>query len=118
MPQAVVSKMRHRADIERDASTGTNDWNTAPSPDFQTHLSGVKCFAWSTSRKELVDDVKTAVFEVLRCIMPLATDVTEADRITAIKDRSGTTVLSGPLRIEAVQRQHTHLELILERIDG
>ncbi len=116
MPQAAVSQMRQRAEIERDGATGTTDWNSLPTPSWASHLIGVKCFVWSKSRREKVDDDKTAVIEDLRCIMPLGTDVTERDRIVSIEDRSGTTLLSGPLVIEGVQRVHTHLELTLQRV--
>ena len=118
MPQAAVSQMRHRAEIERDGASGTTDWNTAPSPSWASHLIGVKCFVWTNprGRQEHVDTDKTAVIEDLRCVMPLATDVTEQDRIADIKDRRGVIILSGPLRIEGVYRMHTHIELMLEKV--
>ena len=109
--------MRHRADIERDGASTPTGWNSDPVPSFAAHLANVKCFAWSTGRREVVDSDKTAVIEDLRCIMPLETDVTERDRVASITDRRGTTLYAGPLRIEAVQRVHTHLELTLDRID-
>lgn len=116
MPQAAVSQMRHRAVIERDAGGADTDWNTAPAPSWAT-LATVKCFVWSKTRRERVDDEKTAVIEDLRCIVPLSTDVTERDRLASVTDRQGVTILSGPLRIEGVQRVHTHLELTLERVN-
>ena len=117
MVQAVVAQMKHRAEIERDSATGDTAWNTAPVESWASHLIGVKCFVWSRSRKEAIDKNNTAVIEALRCIMPLATDVTERDRIASIKDRGGVTVLAGPLRIDGVQRVHTYLELMLERVN-
>lgn len=119
MPQAAVSQMRHRAEIESDGATGSTDWNTPPVPVWASHLIGVKCFVWTrpSGRQESVDTDKTVVIEDLRCVMPLATDVTERDRIASIKDRRGVVILSGPLRIEGVQRVQTHLELMLERFN-
>lgn len=116
MAQAAVGQMIHRATIERDGATGATDWNGEPAPVFAAHLSDVKCFAWSQSRKEVLDAEKTTVLETLRCIMPLSTDVIEEDQISVIANRVGTTLLAGPLRIESIQRVHTHLELILQRV--
>jgi len=116
MVQAAVSKMRHRAEIERDGATVSTDWNTPPVASWASHLIGVKCFVWAKPTREVVDENKTVVIDNLRCVMPLGTDVTERDRIASIKDRRGVTILAGPLRIEGVQNVLTHLELILDRV--
>lgn len=116
MARASIASMRHRADVQRDAAAGADDWNNAPAPNWQAHLSGVRCFVWSRTRRERVDDEKTAVIEDLRCMMPIGTDVTERDRIAVVKDRAGAQ-LYGLMTIEGVQRHGTHLELALEAVD-
>ncbi|MDA2936832.1 hypothetical protein MYX75_01030 [Acidobacteria bacterium AH-259-A15] len=108
--------MTHRADLERDTASGADAWGNAPIPTF-TALATVKCFTWSRTRRERIDEDKTVVIEDMRTIMPLGTDVTEKDRIASIKDRAGTTIFSGPLGIAAVQKHRTHLELTLDRIE-
>ena len=100
--------------IERSATTGEDEdghpiiawspWATVP------------CYAWSQSRKELVDGNKTVVIEDLRALVPLATDLTESDRVARIEDRLERILFAGPLRIEAVRRMPRHQELMLEKI--
>ncbi len=111
---SVRSRMSMRMVIERSAKTGEDEdghpiiawspWATVP------------CYAWSQSRKELVDGNKTVVIEDLRALVPLATDLTESDRVARIEDRLERTLFAGSLRIEAVQRMPRHQELMLEKI--
>ena len=106
--------MTMRMVIERSAKTGEDEdghpiiawspWEIVP------------CYAWSQSRKELVDGNKTVVIEDLRALIPISTDLTESDQVARIEDRLERILFSGPLRIEAVQRMPRHQELMLEKI--
>jgi hypothetical protein len=50
-------------------------------------------------------------------IVPLGSDVTEQDRISAAGvTYRGTTIITGPIGIRAVNPRKDHLELILTRV--
>ncbi len=115
MPQATVSRMRHRADIERDSAAVGSDGNPS-APSWAVSSANAKCFAWSTSWKEPGEN-EAVVLEIIRAIMPLGTNVAERDRLAAVKDRAGATIIAGPLLVEAIQRHATHLELSLKRVN-
>lgn len=108
--------MTQRATIERDMAAGTDDWGNPLEPVWSTHLTGVPCRTWFTTGREVSGPEKTAVVEDRRLIVPLGTDVTEADRVAQIADRQGTVLHSGPIAIEKVGRREDHLDLMLEGV--
>lgn len=109
------SRMTMRAFIERDGESDLDADRNPVAPIFAT-LATAPCYAWTKVRKEVVDGDKTIVFDDLRMMVPLSQDVTEADQVLKIEDRSGTTLFPGPMRIESVQRMPTHQEVMLELI--
>ncbi len=112
----ISGRLTMRADVERDQATGTDSWGNPTVPDFQP-LGTLKCFAWSTSSREIVDGDKTAMVEDMRVMFALDADIEEGDEISAIKDRQGTVIIPGRLKVDGpVQRKHTHLEAALMRI--
>lgn len=106
-----------RCTIQRDAAATDPAWGTPGAPDWQNHLVDVPCRARDEGGREPepVDDTRTAVFLGRRIMVPLGTDVTEADRVSAVTHR-GQTVMDGPMGVEAVLVRRTHLELMVERI--
>lgn len=111
---AVVSRMIHRAAIERNTGTLTDDYGH-PAPPTWTALNTVKCFANSRAKREVVDGDKIVTVEDLRLMVPLGTDVTEKDRVSNITDAKGTTIIPGPLDVEAVQWKQAYLDVLLEK---
>lgn len=111
-----VGRMTYRAAIERDSASGTDKFKQKVAPIFAP-LATVQCWAWSTTRREQIGTEKNAVLEDLRMIVPLNTDITENDRIASIKDRRDRVKFGGPLRIEAVVRRVTHLEVVLDKVN-
>lgn len=108
-------RMTHRATVENKTSSGTdalghNVPETYGSPDV------VSCFAWSTARKEHIGADKIGTLEDIRMIVPIGTAIVESDRVTQILDRRGRTVYGGPLRVEAVIRRQTHVEVVLDKV--
>ncbi len=116
MPRPIVSKMVHRAVVQRDTATGTGAWNTPPAPTWAAHLAAAKCFAWSVAGREVVDNTKTVVVEDIKAIFPLGTDLTEKDRITNITDRQSVVLFAGPMGVEKIQRHVSHLEASLVKL--
>lgn len=108
-------RMVHRAAVERNTASGTDDYGHPVAPVFEA-LATVPCFAWSTSRTEVVDGGKYAKVESLKMLLPLDADVTEADEIAGVTDRQGNTILDGRLKIEGLQRKHRHFEATLQRV--
>ncbi len=107
--------MTMRMVIERNTTeTGKDDYNN-PLPPVWSPWATVPCYAWSRTRKELADGNKTVVIEDLLALVPVATDITESDRVAHIHDRLERTLFAGPLDIEAVQRMPHHQELMLEK---
>lgn len=108
--------LRHRCTIERDANAATEDaWGNPQAPNWQPLATDVPCRAIADSGREPVDADRTVVVVDLRLLLPLGTDVTERDRISAVSER-GAEYLDAPFGIEAVLRRRTHLELHLVRI--
>ena len=106
-------KMTMRAAVERDTSTGTDDFGNPDKPNFTT-LATVPCWAWSSTDREVVDGGKSASIESFRAMFPKAADVKEGDRIAKITDRRDVTLFPGPFAIETMQFKHDHLEADLE----
>lgn len=107
--------MTMRADVERNTASGTDAHGHPVAPVF-TALATLPCFVWSTARREVADGGKTALVEDLRAMFPLGADVAEGDEIAKVTDRQGTVLLTGRLRIAALQRKHRHLEAALDRV--
>jgi hypothetical protein len=112
------AQMVHRCTLERDAAHGTPDGYGLPSEsDWQPLLVELPCWLWSTAERELIDGEKSAVIEDLRLLVPMATDVTERDRVNGVTDRLGNPVRQGAMGITAVMSKHDHLELALKGVE-
>jgi len=114
--------LRELCTIERDSALSTpSAWNAPSTPSWSNHLAAVPCRSWAGSSGggagsgESVTTARTAVLLDRRVVVPLGTDVTEADRVASITYR-GTELLDGPMLIEAVVNRTDHLELILKRV--
>jgi hypothetical protein len=107
--------MTMRAVVERNTASGTDAHGHPVAPVFTAHAT-LPCFVWSRQRREAVDGAKTALVEDMRGIFPLAADIAEADEIASVTDRRGVELLSGRVRIDAIQRKHRHLEAALKRV--
>lgn len=111
-------KMTMRCTIQRNAGA-TDDWG-GTTPDWQTHLADVPCYAYIQGRaagREQVTEDRAVFLEDRRVLMPLDTDVTVAHRILQITDRQGQVLYDGPMTIDAVTRRRDHLQLAVEDID-
>lgn len=110
--------MVHRCTLERDAAHATPDGYGLPGEaDWQLLAADLPCFLWSTAERELISAERSEVLEDLRLLLPLATDVTERDRVNGVKDRLGAWIRQGALGIGAVMRKHDHLELALTGVE-
>jgi len=113
---SAVSMMNHRATVQRDGASGTDDWGNPNIPSYAAHIASQRCYVWIRTKKDVSDEGKTALVDETRMMIPLGVDVLREDRITAIKDRAGTTLLAGNYQVVSVDRMDTHQELLLEKI--
>lgn len=104
----------HRCSIERGTAS-EDDWGQPGDSTWVAESEDVPCHAWVTGGREPTSPDRTVVVVDMRVLLPLDTDVTEADRIGDITER-GQVIFEGPHGIEAVLRQRDHLELILQRL--
>ena len=110
--------MVHRCTLERDAGHATPDGYGLPGEaDWRLLAADVPCFLWSTAERELITAERSEVIEDLRLLLPLATDVTERDRVRDVKDRLGGWIRQGAMGITAVMSKHDHLELVLTGVE-
>ena len=97
--------------IQRNsAATDVDGWQDTP--DWQDHATNVPCRFWTGSGREAINRDTVVAVDESRLVLPLDTDVTEADRVGDITDR-GAVVAAGPTSIRAVIRNKDHIELIL-----
>jgi hypothetical protein len=113
----IAARLTMRALVERNVATGTNPHGGPALPDFQQLHAALPCFVYSNSSRELADGQKTAMIEDLRAMVSLSADIREGDEIAQVRDRSGTVIIAGRLKVEGpVQFKHLHRELALQRI--
>jgi hypothetical protein len=107
--------MTMRAALERNTNAALDEYGQ-PGPPNWTALATVPAWWWTVAEREVSGPDKTAVFEDARMIVPRGTDVTEQDRVAAVRDRRDVLVRAGPLRIESVVSHRDHLELVLQAL--
>lgn len=113
----IAGRLTMRASVERDQATGADAHNNPLPPDFQPLHSALPCFAWSPRSRETQDTIKTTRIEDLRAMFATDADLAAGDVITEIRDRSGSVIIPGRLKVEgAPQFKHNHIEAALQRI--
>lgn len=109
--------LTHVCSLERNASLASGDDGSGnpPPADWQP-LADVPCRFWVDSGTEDVAE-RTTIAAVTdgRVIVPLGTDVTEADRVAQVAYR-GQTVQDGPLGVRARLVRRDHIELLLVKV--
>ena len=110
--------MTRRALVERNTVATTDGYGAKGKPTWTTLHESLPCWFYRQRRPggEAVRLKGTVVREMLKLMVPLGTDITEADRINGITDRSGNVVEVGILNVTSVLDSHTHLELMLEKV--
>lgn len=116
----LVSKgigLRHRVTIQR--LTSETDGAGGRTETWTDHAEDVPCRAWTDVRRDSESEQgdKVTVTSDRRLVVPLATDVTEADRIGDVTDTAGNVVFEGPMRVEAVARHRTHIEVLVAEVE-
>lgn len=106
----------HTCTVERNTAAGTDSWGNPEPPGWTAHLAGQPCRFWTEAGREAVADTTTiVVVETMRLLLPVGTDVTEQDRVSAVTDAGGV-IAAGPVGIRAVLARPDHLELVLVEI--
>ena len=111
-------RMTHRALVERNVTAATQDtYGNEQAATWVTHISAQPCYYWqpATMRAESQGERNVLVYGH-QVVMPLDTDITEADRINGISDRCGRVVSADVFGITGIARKPDHLLLTLEVI--
>ncbi len=117
----VGQRMTHRATVQRNTPAGTDGFGGPGAAVWGSHLASLKCWYYhmsTTPEREVIDGDKSATLDTAKLMVPLGTDITEADRITAIKDRTGGSIVANTMKIRSVTYRHNHLELVVEEVSG
>lgn len=111
-------RMTHRAAVERNVIANTQDtYGNEQVAIWVTHISAQPCYYWQPAamRAESQGERNVLVYGH-QVLMPLGTDITEADRINGIYDRCGRVVSADVFGITGIARKPDHLLLTLEVI--
>ena len=116
MRAGVERQMHHRCTIQRNTATKDSLNNPLPA-DWNDLTADVPCYVWQGASKgetRAVDLV--AVVNQWRMLLPIGTDITEADRLSSIVDEFGVQWNTKPVTIQAIARRNTHLLLVLDEV--
>ena len=119
---SIRTRMIARATVERNSETGTDAHGHPLVEAWAFHLT-LPCRVYNDNKRLIIDGDKTATIGQLRIAYPLLNnngkniDVTEADRITAVKDRKGTSLYTDDYDIRQITRKYTHYEADLKAIE-
>lgn len=110
----------HTCTLERDQNARSTSDGWESSPDWQANLTDQPCYFWQTTGREDVTDKDTIVgVGQPKMMVPLGTDVTDQDRVSAAGiTYQGSTLIVGPLEVRTVIAKADHLELVLAQIGG
>ena len=118
--QTVENRMTHRALVERDTAATRDGYGSKSKPAYASHIAALRCFFYrergAGSSVESERTRGTVLIDNLRIMVPLGTDITEADRVNGITEVDGTVVESGFMAVTAVTNAHDHLEVRLEKV--
>ena len=124
MPNGVLTLSRsravmtHRCTVQRNTQIGTDAYGHPQMPTWDVQHSALACYYWIKQEWEIRDGLKVATGTKHLMLVPYGTDIREADRLTAIRDRLGAVLESGVFQVRAVKRQAGHLDLELEQYSG
>lgn len=108
-------RMTLRATVQRNTETGTDGHGQPLPPVWAAHLTAA-CWVYNDGKRLVTDGNKIASVEALKIALPLDIDVTDADRLTEIKDRRGYILFPGNFEIKNITRKYNHAEADLKAI--
>ena len=113
----IRSRMTHRCTIERNQTVALDANGNEQAAVWATHIADQPCYYYHSRRwvAEQQGERNVRVYGH-QALLPLGTDVDEADRINGISDRRGTIVAGGAFNIAAIVRKPDHLLLRLESV--
>ena len=106
---------RHRATVERDATTGRDGWNNPAPPEFDVHNADQACDWWVTDEDLISGPNVNAAIERTRMLIPKDADVAIGDEISDVRDELGQTISAGRLKVVGdLRMEPSHRELRFE----
>jgi len=110
------SRMTMRATVQRNVPAGTDGFGGPGAAVWGAHIASLACWAYTGREREIIDGDKTVVLADHKMMVPLGTDITEDDRVTAIKDRLAVDIIGNTMRIHSVIRRTDHIQVSLEEV--
>jgi hypothetical protein len=108
--------MTMRATVQRNTPAGTDGFGGPGAAVWANNLASQRCWSWAEKEREVIDGTKSVLLADHKMIVPLGTDITEDDRVTAIQDRLGANIIANTMRIHSVLRRANHLVCTLEEV--
>lgn len=119
---SVVNELFHRATIQRNSVTETDGYGHLSTPSWSDHILSLPCKIYNNSAKYITDSEKVGTVEILKMAYRIIdttgnqTDVTDADRISIVRDRKGKTLYTGNFEIKNITRKYDHYEADLKKV--
>ena len=111
-----TSSFVHRATVQRNTPAATDTYGHAGIPSFAAHLT-LDCRVYTPKRTIVRDGDKDATVVQMRLAFRLGADIVTGDRITAVKDRNGSTLYSATYEVRQPVRRVDHMEADLQEIE-
>ena len=116
---SVISRMRHRADIWRDANLGsTDDYNNPVAPSFALLTASQVCYVYQPRFGGETQGKRNVNIYTWQMLAPLSIAITEQDQIRNVTNRIGTEITSHTFNVIQSVRKPRHRILTLEVVSS
>ncbi len=114
---SVISRMRHRADIWRDANLGETDPHGGPvAADFQLYAASQVCYIYQPRLGGEIQGDRNVNIYTWQMLIPQGVDITEQDQVRNVTNRVGTEITSHTFNIIQIVRKPFHWISTLEAV--
>ena len=104
--------MRLRCEVRR-ATVPDSSYPSGETGETALIESSLPCWIWTDSSRRVSGDDTVSVLVDLKMAVPIGSDVRASDTILNVRDRLGTVIYPGPIRVDHSQRLLSHVELML-----
>jgi hypothetical protein len=110
--------MTMRCTISRNMTAAFDAYGNEQAADYGEHIASQPCYWYQSSSFRGGEQVgeRNLVVYTKQLLVPLGADITEADRITDIRDRQGRSLTAEVFNIKEIVRKPDHLLLGMEAV--
>jgi hypothetical protein len=112
------ARMVHRCTISRNMAAGLDAYGNEQAADYGEHVASQPVYYYQSSRfkgGEQVGQINALVY-VHQLLAPLSADITEADRITDIRDRVGHSLTAEVFNVTDITRKPDHKLVTMQAV--